>query len=78
MLRIADVLLKITPNVIFAATTLVKNNYPYHANEDIARLNAAIAPLIKAKNIAINDLYGFIYPVKEEVIRDEDLIHSNE
>ena len=78
MLRIADVLLKITPNVIFATTTPVRNNYPYQKCEDIARLNAAIVPLLKAKNIAINDLYGLVYPVKEEVIRDDDLIHLNE
>ena len=78
MLRIADILLKITPNVIFATTTPVRNDYPYQTSEDIARLNAAIVPLLKAKNIAINDLYGLVYPVKEEVIRDDDLIHLNE
>ena len=78
MLRIADVLLKITPNVIFATTTPVRNNYPYQTAEDIKRLNDAIVPLIKAKNIAINDLYGLVYPVKEEVIRDDDLIHLND
>ena len=39
---------------------------------------AAIVPLIKAKNVAINDLYGLVYPVKEEVIRDDDLIHLND
>ena len=78
MCRIADILLKITPNVIFATTTPVRNNYPYQTAEDIARLNAAVVPLIKAKNIAINDLYGLVYPVKEEIIRDDDLIHLNE
>lgn len=78
MLRIADILLKITPNVIFATTTPVRNAYPYQTSEDIARLNAAIVPLLKEKNVAINDLYGLVYPVKEEVIRDDDLIHLNE
>ena len=78
MVRIADILLKITPNVIFATTTPVRNNYPYQTSEDIARLNAAVVPLLKAKNVAINDLYGLIYPVKEEVIRDDDLIHLND
>lgn len=78
MLRIADILLKITPNVIFATTTPVRNNYPYQTNEDIAKLNAAIVPLLKAKNVAINDLYSLVYPVKEEVIRNDDLIHLNE
>ena len=34
--------------------------------------------MLKAKNITINDLYGLVYPVKEEVIRDDDLIHLNE
>ena len=77
MLRIADILLKITPNVIFATTTPVSNNYPYQTSEDIARLNEAIVPLLKEKNIAINDLYSLVYPVKEEVIRDDDLIHLN-
>ena len=78
MLRIADVLLRITPNVIFATTTPVRNNYPYQTAEDVKRLNDAIVPLLKARNIAINDLYGLVYPVKEEVIRDDDLIHLNE
>ena len=64
--------------MIFATTTPVRNNYPYQTSEDIARLNAAIVPLLKEKNIAINDLYGLVYPVKEEVIRDDDLIHLNE
>lgn len=77
MLRIADVLLKITPSVIFATTTPVRND-PYITNENIIKLNAAVVPLLKAKNIAINDLYSLVYPVKEEVIRDDDLLHLNE
>ena len=78
MLRIADILLKITPNVIFATTTPVRNGYPYQKNEDIEKFNAAVVPLLKAKNIVINDLYSLVYPVKEEVIRDDDLIHLND
>lgn len=78
MLRIADILLKITPNVIFTTTTPVKNGYPYQSSEDIARLNAAVVPLLKAKNIAINDLYTTVYPLKEEILRDDDMIHLNE
>lgn len=78
MLRIADILLKITPNVVFATTTPVRKGYPYQSCEDIERLNAAIVPLLKAKNIAINDLYGLVYPLKEEILRDDDLIHLND
>lgn len=77
MIRIADKLLKITPNVIFATTTPVKNGYLYQTNEDIAKLNAAIVPLLKEKGIAINDLYNLVYPVKEEILREDDMIHLN-
>lgn len=78
MSRIADVLLKITPNVIFATTTPVKEGYPYQNSEDIARLNSAVLPVLKAKGIAINDLYSTVYPVKEEVLREDDMIHLND
>lgn len=37
-----------------------------------AGINAVVILLIKAKNIAINDLYGLIYPAKEEIFRDDD------
>lgn len=78
MSRIADVLLKITPNVIFATTTPVKEGYPYQNCEDIARLNSAVLPVLKAKGIAINDLYSAVYPVKEEILREDDMIHLND
>lgn len=78
MSRIADVLLKITPNVIFATTTPVKEGYPYQNSDDIARLNSAVLPVLKAKGIAINDLYSTVYPVKEEVLREDDMIHLND
>lgn len=31
-----------------------------------AGINAVVVLLIKAKNVAINDLYGLIYPAKEK------------
>lgn len=37
-----------------------------------AGINAAVILLIKAKNVAINDLYGLIYPGKEKIFRDDD------
>ena len=37
-----------------------------------AGINAVVVLLIKAKNVAINDLYGLIYSVKEEIFRDDD------
>lgn len=67
-------------NVFYNRVTCIFFKQPYHnqTSEDIARLNAAIIPLIKAKNIAINDLYGLVCPVKKEIIRNDDLFHLNE
>lgn len=59
-------------NVFYNRVTCIffKQSYHNQTSEDIARLNAAIIPLIKAKNIAINDLYGLVCPVKKEIIRE--------
>ena len=67
-------------NVFYNRVTCIffKQSYHNQTSEDIARLNAAIIPLIKAKNIVINDLYGLVCPVKKEIIRDDDLFHLNE
>ncbi len=77
MLRIADILLKVTPNVIFATTTPVKEGYPYQSNEDIVKLNNAIVPILKERGVAINDLYSTVYPLKEKILRQDDMIHLN-
>ena len=77
MSRIADILLKVTPNVIFATTTPIRNGYKYQTIGDIVKFNNAIVPVLKGKGITINDLHSLVYPVKEEVILDEDLIHLN-
>lgn len=76
MLRLADVLLKITPNIIFATTTPVRDEYnKYNSNDDIRKFNAAIVPELKKKGIVINDLYSTVYDRRAELIRDDDLIH---
>lgn len=78
MLRIANILLKITPNVIFATTTPVRDGHPYNDNADIVRFNAAIVPELKAKGIVINDLYTTVYDRRDELLRDDDLLHLND
>ncbi len=78
MLRIADILLKITPNVIFATTTPVRDDYPYQTNVDIAAFNEVVVPKLKAKGIVINDLYTYVYDNRDQWLRDDDLIHLNE
>ncbi len=74
MLRIADLLLKITPNVIFATTTPVRVENPYNKNSEIERFNAAIVPELQKKGIIINDLYSTLRG-RPELIRSDDLIH---
>lgn len=78
MLRIADILLKITPNVIFATTTPVQDDYPYQTNADIVAFNEAIVPKLKANGLMINDLYAYVYDNRAQWLRDDDLIHLNE
>lgn len=74
MLRVAEELLKITPNVIFATTTPVHPDYPYNSNEVIDRYNRTLVPKLEAMGIRINDLHSI-------VVRDipgnicEDQIH---
>lgn len=78
MLRIADLLLKFTPNVIFATTTPVKSGHPHNDNALIAKYNEAIVPKLKRKGVIINDLFSLVYDRREELIRADDLIHLNE
>ena len=58
MLRIATLLKKYTPNVIFATTTPVHPDYFYNKNEKIARFNDLLIPKFQEMGIAINDLYA--------------------
>lgn len=78
ILRIADILLKITPRVIFATTTPVRDGHPHNCNEDIMRFNACVIPELKQKGIYINDLFNLVYPDREKLLRQDDLIHLNE
>lgn len=77
MLRVAQELLKITPNVIFATTTPVHPEYPYNSNEVIKRYNAVLVPKLEAMGIRINDLHPLIAQDVEGYIC-EDQIHLNE
>ena len=56
---IADVLLKITPHVIFATTTPV-TTYVGIDNADIEANNAAAVELLSARGIVINDLHSLL------------------
>lgn len=75
MLRVADLLLKITPHVIFATTTPVHDKNPHLKNDEIALFNAEIVPPLREKGIVINDLFSTLYDRREKFIRSDDLIH---
>lgn len=77
MLRIAKLLKKITPNVIFATTTPVAKDYPYNKNTDIARRNAILVPLLKDMGFKINDLYAIAIQDLDKYLC-EDKLHPSE
>lgn len=78
ILRIASLLIKITPKVIFATTTPVLDNHPCQSNSDIAAQNANVVPELLKMGIVINDLYATVYPHRTEYIREDDQIHLTE
>lgn len=75
MLRIAGILKKKAKTVIFATTTPVRWDNPYHTNERIQEYNRLIVPKLEEMGIQINDLYSVVEPHIEEYIREDDKIH---
>ena len=71
--------------IIFATTTPVSDEKahlqgpmpPAHRNEDITRYNRAVLMAFEKEDIAINDLWGAMYP-ERNVYLSEDMIHPNE
>lgn len=74
MVRIAEILLAVTPMVIFATTTPVR---PLEAsvNRTIDEYNAALVPRLREMGVIINDLGGAIATDVERYIREDDKIH---
>ncbi len=77
MLRVARLLKRITPKIIFATTTPVAEDNPHNKNTDIARRNELLIPLLKAMDIKINDLYSIAIQDLNKYIC-EDKIHPTE
>jgi|LAHS01.1.fsa_nt_gb lysophospholipase L1-like esterase len=75
MKRIAQLLLAVTPNVIFATTTPVLPENPYNHNRDIERYNAVISQELKAMGVTINDLHALVYPHVNDYISSKDFLH---
>lgn len=75
MLSVAKKLKGITPNVIFATTTPVRDENEHNANTDIDRFNALIVPKLEELGFTINDLNSLVKQDIEKYIRSDDLIH---
>ena len=72
--RIGGMLLKITPNVIFATTTPVRPENPYNHDSTIRRYNLLAVEALAPMGIKINDLYASVSQDIPGNICD-DLIH---
>lgn len=75
MERVAKLLLKITPNVIFATTTPVLDAFEWTHNDKIDRFNEIIVPRLKALGVKINDLNTLVKTNREKYISANDKIH---
>ena len=77
MVRVAKLLLEITPNVVFATTTPTKPTYKYTLNDKIDKFNQAIVPVLKDMGIKINDLNSLLKG-HEDIYICEDELHLSE
>lgn len=75
--RIASKLLKITPNVIFATTTPVRNENPYNSNETIKKYNSLAVEALAPMGVKINDLNSTVSKDIYKYICDDN-IHLTE
>ena len=76
--RIARILKKITPNVIFATTTPVWDEFEYTHNDKIQRFNEIIVPRLQEMGVKINDLHSIVAEDIHGNIKECDKIHLSE
>jgi len=75
MARVAKLLLKITPHVIFSTTTPVTFTNPYNKNEDIDLYNQEATKIMNELGIKVNDLNALMRNDIDRCIRSDDYIH---
>ena len=73
--RIASILLSITPNVIFATTTPVRDANVYNKNSIIEEYNKRAAEALIPMGVTVNDLYTAVASDINRYIREDDNIH---
>ena len=78
MLRVARLLQKITPNVIFATTTPVWDEFEWTHNDKIERFNEIIVPKLKEIGVKINDLHALVSKDVHKYVKECDMIHLSD
>ena len=78
MLRVARLLKKITPNVIFATTTPVWDEFEWTHNDKIQRFNEIIVPKLQEIGVKINDLNALVSQDVHKYVKECDKIHLSE
>ena len=78
MVRIGKLLLKITPNVIFATTTPVWDEFEWTHNDKIKRFNEIIVPELQKLGIKINDLHSAVAKDVHKYVKECDKIHLSD
>ena len=78
MLRVATLLKKTTPNVIFATTTPVWDEFEWTHNDRIERFNEIIVPRLKEIGVKINDLHALVSQDVHKYIKECDKIHLSD
>ena len=76
--RIARVLKKITPKVIFATTTPVWDEFEYTHNDKIDRFNEIIIPVLKNEGVIINDIGSAVKCDVHKYVKECDKIHLSD
>ena len=69
----------ITPHVIFATTSPVKDGHANETNEMIEKYNSAAIKLMKELGVTINDMYSVVLPRLDECIKGKpDCVHQTD
>lgn len=77
--RIVAEMKTITPHIIFATTSPVRDGHADETNEMIEKYNAAAVKLMKELGVRINDMYNVVLPQIEECIKGvPDCVHQTE
>ena len=78
MVRVAKLLKKVTPNVIFATTTPVWDEFEWTHNDKIERFNEIVVPKLEEIGVIINDLHSLVKEDVHKYIKECDKIHLSE